>query len=91
MFIRLPTALIVITAILAGNTFAQCADLCCNSEEPAGSAPASTLISLLGIPNVDPTSLVGLGCSPNSGGSCPGPILCCTNNNFNGLIATGCS
>ncbi|KAF9558075.1 fungal hydrophobin [Agrocybe pediades] len=69
--------------------------LCCNSVQQADSPSLTTLLGLLGIviPNV--SGLVGLTCDPISvigvgGGSCSAQPVCCSNHNFNGLLAFGC-
>ncbi|KAF8152957.1 fungal hydrophobin-domain-containing protein [Crassisporium funariophilum] len=68
---------------------------CCNTVTTAANPLASLLMGLLGV--VAPSNvLVGLTCSPLSvigvgGSSCNQQPVCCTNNNFNGLIVIGCS
>ncbi|KIJ46686.1 hypothetical protein M422DRAFT_84046, partial [Sphaerobolus stellatus SS14] len=71
---------------------------CCNSVGAANSLPgASTILSLLGIVLQDVTADVALGCTPisvigvGSGANCAQQPVCCTNNQFNGLINIGCS
>jgi len=68
---------------------------CCNSVTHANDKTASLIISLLGLV-VPQSTAVGLNCSPLSilgvgGNSCNAQPVCCENNNFNGLIAIGCS
>ncbi|KAF5384258.1 hypothetical protein D9615_003437 [Tricholomella constricta] len=68
---------------------------CCNSLTTSSNPIASTLIGLLGVV-VGPNVAVGLTCSPLSvigigGNSCSQQTVCCRNNNFNGLIAIGCT
>ncbi|KAG6833259.1 hypothetical protein H0H87_009434 [Tephrocybe sp. NHM501043] len=68
---------------------------CCNSVTTASSPVASLLTGLLGIV-VGGDVAVGLTCSPLSvigvgGSSCNAQTVCCENNNFNGLIAIGCT
>ncbi|KAK0447438.1 hydrophobin 2 [Desarmillaria tabescens] len=70
---------------------------CCNQAGPANSLPLVVLLTgLFGIilPSVDVP--VGLNCNPLSvigagGNSCTQQSVCCENNNFNGLIAVGCT
>lgn len=69
---------------------------CCNSVQSASSSPVTLLLGLLGIVLSDLNVLVGITCSPLSiigigGNSCTAQPVCCTNNNFNGLIAIGCT
>ncbi|KAF8161692.1 hydrophobin [Crassisporium funariophilum] len=69
---------------------------CCNSVQPATSQSAAMLLGLLGVDMCSITGLVGLTCSPISvigigGSSCTAQPVCCENNNFNGLIAIGCT
>ncbi|TEB20983.1 fungal hydrophobin [Coprinellus micaceus] len=69
---------------------------CCNSVQSASSNPVQALLGLLGIAVGDVDLLVGLTCSPISiiglpGNSCSAQPVCCTNNNFNGVVALGCS
>jgi len=79
------------------GTPSQCntgSTLCCNSTSTAGAQ--SALLGLLGIVLQDVNALVGLGCSPISvigagGNSCSQQPVCCSNNNFNGIIAIGCT
>ncbi|KIJ29214.1 hypothetical protein M422DRAFT_235347 [Sphaerobolus stellatus SS14] len=70
---------------------------CCNTVQSASSNPVSTLLGLLGIVVGDVTAMVGLGCTPitvigvGSGVNCAQQPVCCTDNQFNGLINLGCS
>ncbi|KAJ3564671.1 hypothetical protein NP233_g8148 [Leucocoprinus birnbaumii] len=69
---------------------------CCNSVQAANSNPVSSLLGLLGIAVGSVTGLVGLTCNPitvigGGGNSCSAQPVCCTNNNFSGLIAIGCT
>ncbi|TFK32263.1 fungal hydrophobin-domain-containing protein [Crucibulum laeve] len=68
---------------------------CCNKVTQANDPVAALLIGLLGI-IVGGDVAVGLTCSPLSvigigGNSCSAQTVCCSNNNFNGLIAIGCT
>ncbi|KAF8887548.1 fungal hydrophobin-domain-containing protein [Infundibulicybe gibba] len=68
---------------------------CCNSVQQASSPSAASLLGPLGVvlgSNVP----VGLTCSPISavgiaGNSCSAQPVCCTGNNFNGLVVVGCT
>ncbi|KAF7422182.1 hypothetical protein PC9H_010337 [Pleurotus ostreatus] len=68
---------------------------CCNSVQRSDAPVFTGLFGLLGIvlQGVVP---IGLACSPISvigigGISCDAQTVCCENNNFNGLIAIGCT
>ncbi|TFK75523.1 fungal hydrophobin [Pluteus cervinus] len=68
---------------------------CCNEVQRADSSGMSGLLGLLGVV-ISGGSLVGTNCSPISaiglgGNSCNSQPVCCSNNNFNGLVALGCS
>ncbi|KAK0493630.1 hydrophobin-251 [Armillaria luteobubalina] len=73
---------------------AQC---CQSTENPSDLSPSTVaLLGLLGVVVGDLTADVGLTCSPISvigvgGTSCDSQTVCCDNNNFNGVIALGCS
>ncbi|KAH7919201.1 fungal hydrophobin [Leucogyrophana mollusca] len=70
---------------------------CCNSVQEADSSAVTSLLGLLGIVLGDITGLVGLDCSPisaiglGSGATCNQEPVCCTNDEYNGLINLGCS
>ncbi|KAH7905554.1 fungal hydrophobin-domain-containing protein [Hygrophoropsis aurantiaca] len=70
---------------------------CCNSVQAADSSAVTTILGLLGIVLGDVTGLVGLSCSPitavglGSGGTCNQEPVCCTDDEYNGLINLGCS
>ncbi|KAG6809650.1 hypothetical protein H0H92_015336 [Tricholoma furcatifolium] len=68
---------------------------CCNSITNASDAVASLIAGLLGLV-LDPSLVVGLTCTPvsvagGSGTSCNAQTVCCQNNNYNGIIALGCT
>ncbi|KAF8888864.1 fungal hydrophobin-domain-containing protein [Infundibulicybe gibba] len=68
---------------------------CCNSTKRADNPVAKLLLGLLKI-DVAADLLIGLTCSPLSvvglnSNSCSQQPVCCQNNNFNGLVALGCS
>ncbi|KAK7472098.1 sc3 hydrophobin [Stygiomarasmius scandens] len=69
---------------------------CCNSVQSANDPAVTTLLGLLGIVVQSVDALVGITCSPISvigigGNSCNAQPVCCQNNNFNGIIAIGCT
>ncbi|TFK65994.1 fungal hydrophobin [Pluteus cervinus] len=69
---------------------------CCNSVQESSSSSVTDMCSLLGIAAGEVQGLVGMNCSPMSvlavaGNFCNSQPVCCTNNNFNGLVALGCS
>ncbi|ESK95428.1 hydrophobin [Moniliophthora roreri MCA 2997] len=69
---------------------------CCNSVQAANSPAAAGLLGLLGVVVQDVTAQVGLTCSPITvlglgGNSCSAQTVCCENNNFNGIVALGCT
>ncbi|KAJ7764377.1 fungal hydrophobin [Mycena metata] len=82
----------VLASLLAGSVLAtphsirDCSTLCCNQ---VGDASDPAIAQFLGLLGVVASGTVGLQCSP-LGSSCSGQVACCTNLNFNGLIATGC-
>ncbi|KAG9318026.1 fungal hydrophobin-domain-containing protein [Chiua virens] len=103
MQIRCATLLPVVAlaaSVLAQDNSSQCdtgSIQCCNSVY---SSSDSTLTEIFGILNIEPPSTsgdVGLGCDPitalgsGSGASCTQQPVCCTDNQFNGLINIGCS
>ncbi|KAF8179230.1 hydrophobin-251 [Pholiota molesta] len=69
---------------------------CCNSLQQANSPQYSGFLALLGVAAGDITGQLGVNCSPISaiavggGSSCTTQPVCCSNNNFNGVIAIGC-
>ncbi|EGN99547.1 hypothetical protein SERLA73DRAFT_134819 [Serpula lacrymans var. lacrymans S7.3] len=83
-----------------GSTVNQCntgSISCCNSVQDSNSTAVTGLLGLLGVSLEGIVGQVGLSCSPLSvigvGGasSCNAEPVCCTNNQFNGLINLGCS
>ncbi|KAF5379142.1 hypothetical protein D9615_005968 [Tricholomella constricta] len=69
---------------------------CCNSVQSASNPAVSTLAGLLGVVLGPITGLVGLTCTPIdiigvAGNSCTAQTVCCTGNNFNGLLVLGCT
>ncbi|KAJ3573935.1 hypothetical protein NP233_g2112 [Leucocoprinus birnbaumii] len=70
---------------------------CCNQVQQASSLGENLLGGLLGLGLGSITGLVGLNCNPISaivgigGNSCSAQPVCCTNNQFGGLISLGCN
>ncbi|KAF8980782.1 fungal hydrophobin-domain-containing protein [Cyathus striatus] len=96
------SALAVAAAALPQTTVSQCntGDLqCCKSRQSVQSSSNPSVASLLGLLGAvvqGAAVQVGLTCSPISvigvgGNSCTAQPVCCTGNNFNGLVALGCT
>ncbi|KAG6810322.1 hypothetical protein H0H92_012411 [Tricholoma furcatifolium] len=72
-------------------------ETCCNSVQDAKDADvAQILAGLLGVAASGITGQVGVTCTPVTvlavdGISCNQQTVCCANNNFNGLVALGCT
>ncbi|THU79903.1 fungal hydrophobin [Dendrothele bispora CBS 962.96] len=69
---------------------------CCQSVQKASESPASTLLGLLNIPIQDLNIPIGITCTPISvigvgGQNCAAQPVCCDKNNFNGVVAVGCT
>ncbi|KAF9012659.1 hydrophobin, partial [Cyathus striatus] len=69
---------------------------CCNSTQAASDPVTNELLGLLGIVLGPITGLIGFNCSPLTvagvgGNSCTVQPVCCTSNQFNGLLAVGCN
>jgi len=69
---------------------------CCNDTFEHTNEDKMAGLGLLAVVVQGVTGLVGVGCSPISalavaGNSCSSQPVCCENNNFNGLIAAGCT
>ncbi|KAF8479839.1 hypothetical protein JB92DRAFT_2837769 [Gautieria morchelliformis] len=65
---------------------------CCISVGSANSLPAvRPLLSLLGIVLLDDDLVVGINCVDIVDDSCTQQPVCCTDNDFNGLVNFGCS
>ncbi|THV02182.1 fungal hydrophobin [Dendrothele bispora CBS 962.96] len=69
---------------------------CCNSVQSANTGLVQGLLGLLGVAVGSVTGQVGVTCSPISvigagGNSCSAQPVCCSNNNFNGVVALGCT
>ncbi|KAK0184197.1 hydrophobin-251 [Armillaria mellea] len=107
MFARLSSVALLALPLLAsatavvphGDSGASCATgttQCCDSVQSPTSSAVQTLLGALGIPIGDVTANVGVTCSPISvigvdGTSCSNQVVCCQNNNFNGVVALGCT
>ncbi|KAI0262040.1 fungal hydrophobin, partial [Gloeopeniophorella convolvens] len=69
---------------------------CCNSVQTESNPAVALLLGLLGVVLSGVNVPIGVTCSPitviGSGTSgCNAEPVCCENNNFNGVIAIGCS
>ncbi|KAK0240747.1 hydrophobin-251 [Armillaria nabsnona] len=69
---------------------------CCKSVQDPKSDAVQNVLGLLGIPIGDITAQVGLTCAPITvlglgTTQCANQPVCCSNNNFNGLVALGCT
>ncbi|KAF8161405.1 fungal hydrophobin-domain-containing protein [Crassisporium funariophilum] len=69
---------------------------CCNTVQQSTATNLGILSGLLGLVLPSIGGLIGLNCSPLGvlgigGNSCSSQPVCCTNNQFNGLINLGCS
>ncbi|KIJ28292.1 hypothetical protein M422DRAFT_189929, partial [Sphaerobolus stellatus SS14] len=71
---------------------------CCNTVGSADSLPAvASILGPLGVVLEDLSVVVGLGCTPitlvglGQGANCAQQPVCCTDNEFNGLINIGCT
>ncbi|PPR00674.1 hypothetical protein CVT24_000962 [Panaeolus cyanescens] len=70
---------------------------CCNKLVKSDSSEGQTLLGSIGVATQGVKGLVGANCSPitasavGSGANCVSSPVCCTNNNFNGVVAFGCS
>ncbi|THU90640.1 fungal hydrophobin [Dendrothele bispora CBS 962.96] len=92
------TTTVTVTSTPTCPPSSQCntADIqCCNSVQSANSPDSVAALSKLGIVVNDPTTQIGLDCTPLTavgigGASCNSQPVCCENNNFNGLVAIGC-
>ncbi|KAF9007481.1 fungal hydrophobin-domain-containing protein [Cyathus striatus] len=93
------SALAVAAAALPQTTVSQCntGDLqCCQSVQSSSNPSVASLLGLLGAVVQGAAVQVGLTCSPISvigvgGNSCTAQPVCCTGNNFNGVVALGCT
>ncbi|KIJ45393.1 hypothetical protein M422DRAFT_166783, partial [Sphaerobolus stellatus SS14] len=71
---------------------------CCTTTAASDSTLANTLAGLLGIVLSGVIGDIGLGCTPitlfsgvGQGANCAQQPVCCTGNQFNGLINVGCT
>ncbi|THV02185.1 fungal hydrophobin [Dendrothele bispora CBS 962.96] len=87
------------TAVPATMPASQCntGDLqCCNSVQSSDNKSLAGLLGLLGVVLGGVAVPIGLTCDPISvigigGNSCSAQPVCCSNNNFNGVVAVGCT
>ncbi|KAL5501110.1 hypothetical protein ACEPAH_9497 [Sanghuangporus vaninii] len=95
------TKTVTVTAPASGSTgISQCntGELqCCNSVQSSSSdGLVSVLLGLLGVVLGGVNVPIGVTCSPitvigSGSAGCTAAPVCCENNNFNGLIAIGCT
>ncbi|KAK0448696.1 hydrophobin-251 [Armillaria borealis] len=69
---------------------------CCKSVQDPKSDAVQNALGVLGIPIGEITANVGLTCTPITvlglgTTSCANQPVCCDNNNFNGVVALGCT
>ncbi|KAJ7176631.1 hypothetical protein C8R46DRAFT_1076861 [Mycena filopes] len=66
--------------------------LCCHSAVPANDTTATFLLNLLGAPLQSRTDLglVAITCSSLRNPGCSHQVVCCSHDEFDGVIATGC-
>ncbi|KAK0505227.1 hydrophobin-251 [Armillaria luteobubalina] len=69
---------------------------CCKSVQDPKSSAVQNALGVLGIPIGEITANVGLTCTPITvlglgTTSCANQPVCCDNNNFNGVVALGCT
>ncbi|KAA1470808.1 hypothetical protein DENSPDRAFT_836695 [Dentipellis sp. KUC8613] len=62
---------------------------CCRTVEPASSRVVAPVLAKLNV-QLLPYVPVGLVCASSEEGECSGKLVCCSNNNFGGVIALGC-
>ncbi|PBK61817.1 fungal hydrophobin [Armillaria solidipes] len=90
------------TSVLPRTNGAACSATgtaqCCDSTQSSSNLTPSvtTLLGFLGVVISDLTANVGLTCSPITvlgvgGTQCNNQVVCCNNNNFNGVVALGCT
>ncbi|KAK7469169.1 hypothetical protein VKT23_003660 [Stygiomarasmius scandens] len=106
MFSRLSTLIVAIAAAsLAVSTDTGAAPAsqcntgklqCCNSVQSSSSSSVAGLAGLLGIALQGVNIPIGVTCNPISvigigGNSCSAQPVCCQSNNFNGVLAIGCT
>ncbi|KAJ6551451.1 hypothetical protein B0H19DRAFT_170101 [Mycena capillaripes] len=78
------------------NSIATCRagniPLCCSSTVPANDPAAAFLLKLLGAATTSSDlELVAITCSPLGSRSCAHKVVCCDHDEFDGVIATGCT
>ncbi|KAF8652355.1 hypothetical protein AX16_004385 [Volvariella volvacea WC 439] len=99
VFILFALPLLAAATVVPRTDGSQCntgSTQCCNSVQDAKSPLTSTLAGLLGIVLGPITGQVGINCTPIDiigvgGNSCTTQPVCCTGNNYNGLLVVGCT
>ncbi|KAG6918416.1 hypothetical protein DXG01_014595 [Tephrocybe rancida] len=98
MFARFSAAILLALPLLAvADSCSTGTQHCCNQAQDAKSANAVDILGTIvgaGVPGL--IGQAGLTCSPitgigASGTSCNSQVVCCSNNNFNGVVALGCT
>ncbi|EEB91131.1 hypothetical protein MPER_10560 [Moniliophthora perniciosa FA553] len=92
-------ALAALTSVVVATGSSKCntGDIqCCNTVDKASNKDIQKLLGLLNIGVQDLNVPIGLNCNPISvigvgGNSCTQQPVCCEKNNFNGLVAIGCT
>ncbi|CAL1709173.1 unnamed protein product [Somion occarium] len=69
---------------------------CCETVLPAGNPAARTILNLLGVIVLDPSTLCGITCTPVSivgtgPGDCQTNLVCCDDVSHGGVIDIGCA
>ncbi|KIJ25107.1 hypothetical protein M422DRAFT_273964 [Sphaerobolus stellatus SS14] len=99
-FFALSAAILAAATPMPNEPISQCNTgdaQCCNSVTSASDPSTAALLGLLGIVLQSVDILIGTGCTPitvigvGSGANCAQQPVCCTDNNFNGLVNVGCS
>ncbi|KIL85004.1 hypothetical protein FAVG1_11875 [Fusarium avenaceum] len=86
------TAAATSTAAPPGICMAPSSLQCCISVGTSTSPGIGLLLGLLGIVVRDSNTLIGATCSPvTDTGACANTRVCCNDNNYNGLLAIGCT
>ncbi|KAG6906771.1 hypothetical protein DXG01_012160 [Tephrocybe rancida] len=97
MFARLSAAILLALPLLAvADSCSTGEQHCCNTAQDAKSTNAFFMDSFVGAGLLGAIGQVGLTCTPVtalgvSGTSCSSQAVCCSNNNFNGVVALGCT
>ncbi|KAK7036697.1 hypothetical protein VNI00_011362 [Paramarasmius palmivorus] len=96
MFKASAIALTAFSALVAAGECNTGPVQCCNDVKAASDPSLAEVFGVLGIVAQGVTGQVGVTCNPISvlglgGNSCNAQTVCCENNNFNGVVALGCT